>query len=267
MNYPEKFFSATKEYNTYEKHLAAPYIRKTFSVPACIKAEILVSGLGFYDIYLNGEKFTKGLLAPYISNPDDIVYYDKYDVTALLKEGKNAVGLLLGNGMLNAPGGRVWDFDTAIFRSAPKFSMAITYTFADGTEQTVQADESFRWHFSPLTFDDLRSGNFYDAREEIRNWCTPDFDDSEWQNVIPADLPRGEKRICEADPITVSRELAPVSITAAKVSRYFNNRENMRINTEFKFDCKDEEAALYDFGVNTAGIVRLKVKGEKGQCH
>ena len=264
MNYPEKFFSATKEYNTYEKHLAAPYIRKTFSVPACIKAEILVSGLGFYDIYLNGEKFTKGLLAPYISNPDDIVYYDKYDVTALLKEGKNAVGLLLGNGMLNAPGGRVWDFDTAIFRSAPKFSMAITYTF-DGTEQTVQADESFRWHFSPLTFDDLRSGNFYDAREEIRNWCTPDFDDSEWQNVIPADLPRGEKRICEADPITVSRELAPVSITAAKVSRYFNNRENMRINTEFKFDCKDEEAALYDFGVNTAGIVCLKVKGEKGQ--
>lgn len=265
MRFPEKFYSATKEYNTYEKHIAAPYIRKTFTAPKCEKAEILVSGLGFYDIWLNGRKITKGILAPYISNPDDIVYFDRYDVTSLLGEGKNCVGLMLGNGMLNAPGGRVWDFDTAVFRSAPKFSMSITYTFADGTEKTVEADESFRCHASPLTFDDLRSGNFYDARQEIKDWCSPGFDDSDWSSVFPAESPRGEKRICEADAVTAERELCPAAITEAKISRYYNNRENMRLDTEFRFDFKDEQAALYDFGVNTAGIVRLKIKGEKGQ--
>lgn len=265
MDFPEKFYAATKEFNTYEKHIAAPYIRKTFVAPACVKAEILVSGLGFYDIYLNGEKFTKGILAPYISNPDDIVYFDLYDVTSLLRPGKNCVGLMLGNGMQNAPGGRVWDFDTAVFRGAPKFSMSITYTFADGTVKTVNADESFRCHVSPLRFDDLRSGNFYDAGLEIKDWCAPDFDDSAWDRVFPAEPPRGEKRICEADAVTVQKELVPVSISPAKIDKIFNNRENMRLDTEFKFDFKDEEASLYDFGVNTAGIVRLKVKGEKGQ--
>lgn len=265
MDFPGKFWSATKEYNTYEKHVAAPYIRKAFTAPACEKAELLVSGLGFYDIYLNGERFTKGLLAPYISNPDDIVYYDLYDVTSLIKEGENCVGLLLGNGMLNAPGGRVWDFDTAVFRGAPRFTMSICYTFADGTTATVEADGSFRCHASPLTFDDLRSGNFYDARLEIKDWCSPDFDDTAWDFVFPAETPRGEKRICTADPILPDKELSPVSVTPAKIDKIYNNRENMRLDTEFRFDFKDEKGALYDFGVNTAGIVRLKIRGEKGQ--
>ncbi|MBR6702865.1 MAG: alpha-L-rhamnosidase N-terminal domain-containing protein, partial [Clostridia bacterium] len=106
------FYKATDEFNTYEKHIPAPFLRSEFRAGKGKKYSLTVSGLGFYRLFINGSDLTKGLLAPYISNPDDIVYFDKYDITPLLYDGDyNAIGLILGNGMQNAPGGRVWDFD------------------------------------------------------------------------------------------------------------------------------------------------------------
>lgn len=265
MTFPKRFFSASHEKNEYSKHIAAPYIRKSFDAPQFEKAEILISGLGFYDLYINGEKITKGILAPYISNSDHLVYFDKYDVTSLLRQGRNAVGIMLGNGMQNAPSGKAWDFHTAPFRSAPKFALSVTYTLANGETETVEADESFKFHSSPLTFDDLRSGNFYDATKRIDDWCSADFDDSDWDNVFEADFPRGEFRLCEAQPIKPQRELAPISISTAVFDKTYKQNDFKNPAPEFTFDFKDEPVTLYDFGVNTAGILRLKVKGEKGQ--
>ncbi|MBR5619375.1 MAG: family 78 glycoside hydrolase catalytic domain, partial [Clostridia bacterium] len=266
MEFPNSFFAATKDYNTYEKHVPAPYIRRTFSVGDVTKAEVLVSGLGFYDLFLNGKRITKGLLAPYISNPDDIVYFDRYDVTQLLTSGKNAIGLILGNGMQNCPGGAVWDFDTARFRGVPRFALRLTATLKNGGTFTLDADESFRTAPSAILFDDLRSGVFYDARREAPGWCTPDFDDSGWQNVYRTEMPRGEFRLCEADPIVVTDEIAPVSIRRALLCEIFNPRDCMKLDTEYKFDdLQSTPGMLYDFGVNAAGILRLRIRGEAGQ--
>ena len=265
MELPLKWYSASYEYNTYEKHVPAPYIRKEFIAENTVSAKIAVSGLGFYELYINGRNITKGLLAPYISNPDDIVYFDEYDITDLIGSGANALGLILGNGMQNAPGGRVWDFDIAKFRGAPRFALKMLLTDKDGNETVIEADESFLWHPSHILFDDLRSGVFCDARLMLSGWSEPGFDDTGWQSVHPAEAPRGISRICEADPIVITDEIPPVEISNAKICGYFPNRDNMKLDTEFRFDFKDETAALYDFGVNTAGIVRLKIKGEKGQ--
>ena len=267
MQFPQSFFAATRTFNTYEKHVPAPYIRKGFLLPRIRSAEILVTGLGFYDLFLNGQRITKGLLAPYISNPDDLVYFDRYDVTALLREGKNAVGLLLGNGMQNAHGGRVWDFDRARFRGAPCFAFALTCTLESGEQITIAADETFRTAPSPILFDDLRSGVFYDAQREIADWLDPDFDDSAWDAVFPVQTPRGEFRLCQADPIVVTQERKPTEIRRAVLCRKFDNRGNMRLDTEYKFDYRtaSKPGMLYDFGVNGAGIVRLRIRGEKGQ--
>lgn len=264
MNFPSVFFKATDEYNTYEKHVNAPYIRKKFACPEFEKAYIVISGLGFYELYLNGRNITKGLLAPYISNPDDIVYFDKYDVTDLLGES-NVVGLILGNGMQNAHGGRVWDFDIARFRNAPCFAASIIYVDKDGNETAVEADDSFRCHPSPIIFDDLRSGCFYDANLEISDWLSADYDDSGWCNVRKADNPRGEYRFCDADPIVIAKEISPVDIGKVRLADNLDNRENMRLDTQFKFNKGGKEGILFDFGVNTAGIFRLKVDGRKGQ--
>ena len=267
MYFPQTFFKASDEYSTYEKHINAPLIRKTFEAGKFETAEIIISGLGFYDLFLNGEKITKGLLAPYISNPDDIVYFDKYDVSDLLAEGKNTVGIILGNGMQNSMGGRIWEFDIARFRNAPCFAFALVLTDKSGEKTVIEADESFKHKPSAVIFDDLRSGCFYDANLESDGWLENDYDDSGWANVKPADRPRGEYRLCEADPVVVTQEIKAVEIKEGCLSRAFHNDGRMQLDTQYKFDYRErgEKGYVFDFGINTAGIFRLKIDGRKGQ--
>lgn len=81
MEFPKSFIRASEAYNTFEHHVPAPYLRRAFQIDHEAKANVIITALGFYELYLNGERITKGRLAPYISNPDDLVYYDTYEVT------------------------------------------------------------------------------------------------------------------------------------------------------------------------------------------
>ena len=116
----KQFIRATTEYSTAEKHIPAPYLRRGFDLSfRPEQASIKVCGLGFYRLFVNGLEITKGFLAPYLSNPDHYCYYDEYDLLPYLKKGKNAIGLILGNGMMNAVGGGIWDFDKRLGAPRP----------------------------------------------------------------------------------------------------------------------------------------------------
>ena len=236
--FPKQFISAGEERTTREQHVNAPYFRKKFRFQKGSLAKVRICGLGFYELYVNGKNITKGPLAPYITNPDQALYYDDYDLTELLEDGDNVLGVWLGNGMQNAAYGNEWKFDVAPFASAPKFALAL---WVDG-ELTLETDESFLTKPSPITFDDLRAGERYDARLEIPGWSTPLLDDSDWQNAVLAVTPKGEPKIVEAEPIAVQGTLKPVSVTKTPKGAY-----------------------LYDFGVNFTGVCRLQIQGERGQ--
>lgn len=236
-----QFISATKEYGSMEKYIPAPYLRKTFEldfIPG--KANISICGLGFYVLYINGINITKGLLAPYISNPDHICYCDTYDVKEYLSKGKNVIGIILGNGFMNPFCGAVWDFDKAIWRNAPCVALELV---ASNTETSIiiEADTSFKVCSSPIVFDELRFGEYYDANKEIVDWNKSDFDDCCWQNAIWAPTPRGVLRNGIAEPIRVTKEIMPVQIL------------------------KQDNDFIYDFGENNAGVCSLKIKAKKGQ--
>lgn len=110
MIFSKKFVSECREYSSYIEHLAAPLFRKSFIIHGKVsQGEIVLCGLGFYDLFLNGTKITKGLLAPYVSNPDHILYYDQYDITPYLTDGENVIAVMLGDGFLNSKT-HVWDF-------------------------------------------------------------------------------------------------------------------------------------------------------------
>lgn len=211
MEFPKSFIRASEAYNTFEHHVPAPYLRRAFQVDHEAKANVIITALGFYELYLNGERITKGRLAPYISNPDDLVYYDTYEVT--LRAGKNVLGVWLGNGFTNNPGGHIWDFDTAAFRAAPQMALCLTYTDKSGEAHCIESDETWRTESSPLLFDDYRFGEIYDGRLEIPGWNTIGFDDSAWKFAERAPQPRGEKRLCTAEPIDIVNELKPISVT------------------------------------------------------
>ncbi len=234
-----KFIKATKEYNTFEKNVPAPYIRKSFFSDTKAKAKLMIAVCGFYELYINGKRYTKGFLAPYISNTDDYIYYDEYDVE--IDCGENVIGIVLGNGFQNNPGGYIWDFDKATFRSAPMVALMLTYKNASDTDIKIESDGTFKTANSPIRADDYRFGEYYDANYEIRGWNEKGFDDSNWENAIETNPPRGELRRCEAEPIIKETELKPTSITRVK------------------------DGYIYDFGVNNAGICRLNISGKKGQ--
>ena len=237
----KNFISATEEYCTLEKHLEAPYFRKTFNLDFIpLNAQISICGLGFYRLYINGKDITKGALAPYISNPDHICYYDSYDIKSLLKEGENVIGIVLGNGFMDCVGGIVWDFDKAPWRGAPCVALEF---IAEGREKSlaIEADTSFKVHSSPIVFDDLRFGEYYDANKEILDWNKVDFDDSNWDNAISVIGPKGILREGFAEPIKISKELEPIRIL------------------------KQDDGYIYDFGENNSGVCSLKISARKNQ--
>lgn len=235
MNSNVRFIKATEEFNTFEQNVPAYYFRKSYVSSGERTARITIAACGFYELYFNGKRITRGFLSPYVSNTNHYVYYDEYDVT--LEDGENVIGVWLGNGLQNNPGGYIWDFDTADFRSAPSFALEMT----SGADTLLTTDESFKTAPSPIRSDDYRFGEYYDARFEMQGWCDKGFPDSAWKNALPATTPRGELRVADTDPIVKECEIAPVEITK----------------------CKD--GYIYDFGISNAGVCRLKIRGERGQ--
>ena len=231
-----KFVQATLTYNTLDNSVPAYYFRRSVSVTEETPAVLRVAVCGFYELFLNGNKITRGFLSPYISNPDDIVYYDEYAITLI--PGENVLGFILGNGFQNNPGGYIWDFDKASFRSAPK--LALTLETEDG-RLIAASGEDIRVAPSHIVSDDYRFGEHCDARKAITGWNLPGFDDSAWDSAIPVSAPTGELRRADVDPIVKEREIVPVSIT------------------------KSGDGYIYDFGESNAGICRLRIKGQAGQ--
>lgn len=241
MDFPLHFICAGPEYSTLTDYVPAPYLRKSFSLDTLPDtAELLICGLGFYELFLNGKRITRGLLSPFISNPDDLLYYDRYDLLPYLRTGENVLGLCLGNGFQNNPGGYCWSFDKARWRAAPEVALRLEMKAADAVT-VLESDETFKTAPSPIYNDDYRNGEYYDARREIPGWCDPGFDDSGWKAAQKAPVPRGEAVLCQTPPIGVVKEVAAVSVTP--------------------FD----GGYLYDFGENGAGVCRLTIRGERGQ--
>jgi alpha-L-rhamnosidase len=244
--FPRSFIRTGKEFSTKESGVAAPLFRKKFLITPEIRekichAKIIIGACGFYEIYFNGANMTKGILAPYISALDDLVYYDEIVVTDSILVGENLIGIWLGNGFMNNPGGSPWSFEKAPWRGAPSFAMELHISLTDGETICICSDESFVTAPSPILFDDYRIGEVYDARMEKEGWNLPEYDDKEWKKAEPAPTPRGEAVLCTAEPVKQIGEYKPVKIT------------------------KLEGGCLFDFGMNSAGVSRLKIEGKPGQ--
>lgn len=232
MIFSDKFICASEKFASFRRKIPAPWFKKDIKLKGNIaKAEITLCGLGFYELFIDGKRITKSFLAPYITNPDDVVFYDNYDITDLLVKEDHEFTFLLGNGMQNAFGGFIWDFHKAAFRSAPKLAFAIELEYTDGTSEVIEADKTVVTRPSKITRDDLRLGEIYDAT----------FDEGEWNPAAETASPKGEKKLSEIKPIVIRDTISPVKIW------------------------KEKNAYIYDFGINTAGVCQLKISGKNKQ--
>ncbi len=266
MFFSESFICATEEFSSYYKFVPSPYFRKEFEINEAVRAlDIIVCGLGFYRLWINGKEITKGIIAPYVSNPEDIKYYDCYSIAPYISVGKNVIGIQLGNGMLNNPGGEIWDFEKASFRRSPCVAFAVEGKTENGEDIFFEADESVLCADSPLYFDDFRSGERYDATKEIKGWNEIDFDASGWKKALITESPKGVSRLCKAEPVKPTGEvLYAVSIKKGSIA------DDYLIHKKMAYIVPCEKSGMkagfiYDFGVNKAGVPLLKIKGKRGQ--
>lgn len=266
MEFSKNFVCECLEYSTYEKNVAAPLFRKSLILKSKPEtAQILICGLGFYDLFINGRKITKGKLAPYISNPDHICYYDSYDICENLNIGENVIGVMLGDGF-QVGKTSVWDIKDNITNCPPVLALTVE-VITDDEKISFDADD-FMCKKGPIVFNDLRSGVFYDARLEDDGWNNPGFVEKDWHKPISGIYkPRGYAKLCEVEPIKITREIKPKIIRRGELAPYSLHaiEDFAKSIMPFENAVAPTDGYIYDFGENNTGIFRLKIKGERGQ--
>ncbi len=215
-------------------------LRKEFKVEAKVKrARIYASGLGAYELFINGERVGNAVFTPGWTDYPKRIQYQTYDVTDLLERGKNAVGAILGN--LWWSSGMGWRGSVVYGKGPQRLLMKLVIDYTDGSVKTIATSKSWKAALSPILESSLYHGETYDARLEQQGWSEAGFDDSQWKPVTIFPRETG-KLVAQHGPfLRIVEELKPVKITSPQ-----------------------KEVYVFDMGQNFAGWERLKIKAAKG---
>lgn len=217
-----------------------PYFRKAFELKKAIaEAEVYVSGLGHYELQLNGKKVGNDFMAPGWTNYAKTNLYNTYDVTALLTAGQNVLGAIVAPGFMYINRERYRKMTRA--EGYPMLRLKLVIRYKDGSRAELLTDQSWKTSASAITFSSIYGGEDYDARLEQSGWDRTGFDDRHWKPVTVVAGPGGAMKAETAYPM--------------KVMQIFEARTIRKVS---------DSSYVYDFGQNASGIVRLKVKGKKG---
>ena len=219
----------------------ARWLRKEFNIGKKIqRATVSYSGLGWSELYLNGAKVGDRVLSPAFAQYDKRVFYVTYDVTKQVRRGKNAIGVVLGNGRYYADRSKIYT-GTPDF-GWPTLLLQLRLQYTDGSVANVVSDESWKLTTNgPIAANNDYDGEEYDARSAFRDWSRPGFYDQYWQPAQLVEGPTGALAAEMIEPQRVTQTLKPVSLTAPKSGVY-----------------------IFDLGQNMAGWCRLHVSGRAG---
>lgn len=214
---------------------SAPLLRKEFGIDKEVKsARAYVSGLGWYELYINGKKVGNHVLDPATTDYTKRILYVTYDVTEILRGGLNAIGVMLGNGWYSEPGHNRYG-------DSPRLLMQMNVEFADGSKMKIGTDRTWKASDGPIIRNDLYCGETYNALMEKPGWESSGYNHSGWGNAVTKGNPGGQLRSQLMPPIKVNETVKPVKLTTPKPDIY-----------------------VYDLGQLFGGWARLRVKGSAG---
>jgi len=174
-------------------------------------ARAYVAGLGFHELYVNGDRIGEQVLHPGQTDFEKTVLYETYDVTEALREGTNAIGVALGRARYGELNGG-WGWNDVSWWSDPELRAQVEVEFADGSVTTIETGGGWSVVDGPTRYDSLLGGEIYDAREERTGWTESEYDDSDWETSITVEGPGGELMNQLAPPITVRDTIEPDEI-------------------------------------------------------
>ena len=222
-----------------------PLFRKEFAISRkIVSARLYISGLGYYEAYLNGRKISDHMLDPGFTTYRKEVLYAVHDITALVNTGKNTAGVMLGNGWWNPLPfkffGR-WDLRDYQQTGRPCLKAEIHIRYEDGTTEKIITDESWQTAPGPVVKNNVYLGEEYDARLEQKGWNSRDIAKGIWKPAVRVAGPEG--------PLTL--QLQP----AIRVTKVIKPKAIVRVSAD---------TFMVDMGQNFAGVARIRVKGPAG---
>ena len=226
--------------------VAARYLRKEFNVSKNItEARLYVSGLGQYSAYINGvEVAPDELLKPALSDYRKRVYFNTFDVTELLKNGDNAIGVTLAGGRFTAmrynAANPDYDFtDNVLHFGTPRMILQLEITHTDGSKSLIVSNESWKiTNKGPIRTSNEYDGETYDENYELGNWTLPKYDDSSWLDAKSVEAPKGHLKPQPNPNIKIQDLLMPVAIF------------------------KKGDKWILDMGQNMVGVLEMNVSGQ-----
>lgn len=217
----------------------SPLMRKTFHVEHPIEhARLYITALGLYIAEINGHKVGDEILSPGWTDYRKRVCYQTFDVTSLLKEGHNAIGVKLGDGWYS---GHVAWRERQYYGDRPRLLVRLEVTHRDGTVSSLVSEGSWKVSQGANLANDLLMGETYDARKELKGWSKAEFDDASWQPVVLTTAKTPALGGLSFPPIRIHHELKAKTLE------------------------KHGDAYIFDLGQNMVGHVRLKLHGQAGQ--
>lgn len=222
--------------------LSARYLRKEIDLKKQVKsAKVYIMGMGLYELYINGNKIGDQVLAPVPTDYTKNVKYNVFDVTSQLKEGKNMLGTILGNGRFFAMRQDYKPYKIKSF-GFPKMALQLFVEYTDGSKDVIKTDDTWKLTTDgPILSNNEYDGEEYDARKEMKGWATTNFDDKNWVNARYVQEPGGFYEAQMSPYMKIMGEVKPISIKATAKGTY-----------------------ILDMGQNMVGWLQLKVKGKSG---
>lgn len=185
-------------------------LRKEFKLKAGItSARIYGTGVGLYELFLNGERVGADLLSPGWTSYHHRLQYQTYDVTEQLIEGSNVLGTVLGDGWYK--GTLSFEDKRHVYgdRRAALFQLYVKYD--DGSEEIIVTDNTWTASTGPILYSEIYDGETYDARLEKDGWSRSGFDDSSWKETMVQDLPLTNLVAQENWPTRVTEVITPIA--------------------------------------------------------
>ena len=238
-----------------KKGISSPIFRREIDLNGSVRrARVYIAGVGYYELYINGKRVGDRVLEPahtYYNNDqpfhlDSRVLYAAYDVTSYLQPGKNALGVMLGNGWYSADVGVASSIARTPYGDRPLLMMQTNIELDGGQKVIMASDPEWKVSPGPVTYNDFFHGETYDARLEQSGWNRVGFNDSSWEHASVAEAPSGKLTAEMLPPSRVMETLPMQRMLVPKEPEMY------------------DKTYIYDFGQTFTGWVRITVSGPKG---
>lgn len=222
--------------------LSARYFRRQFRSPSAVRrATVYISGLGLYELYINGKRIGDQVLAPAATDYRKSVLYNTFDVTGEVKAGENAIAAVLGNGRFFTMRQNYKTQKHNTF-GYPKMLLQLEIEYVNGQKEMIVSDENWMLNVDgPIRTNNEYDGEEYDATKEFNGWNNTGFNEAKWIKPQLVQAPDGQLQAQLNDHMKIMQTIQPRAIKGIAKDRY-----------------------ILDMGQNFSGWIKMKVKGRKG---